>query len=145
MHDINLTLSVEAKQWEVLREQLISFSDTHQLSKHDQYYLLLICEEWFFNIVSHGFPPSHIIHPSLSTINVQVNLSEQQIEIIYVDEGVAFNPFEKGVSHVTASIEQELGGLGLYFIINLLSSYHYSYDQNKNKTTMYYAIKQREN
>lgn len=146
MSTINLTLSVEATQWEVLREKLLGFAHEHQLTKHDQYYLLLICEEWFFNIVSHGFPPSHSLLPSQSSIQVMVSVINEQIEIIFLDEGIAFNPFEKDVNEtITASIEQQLGGLGLYFIIKLLAKYYYSYEHNKNKTTMYYAIEKREN
>lgn len=148
MHTIHLTLKAKSQNWEQLRLALDQFAEHHKLTSHDTYFITLICEEWFFNIVQHGFPSSFHKTGELTDVIVKVKMDDlSTVELYFEDEGTPFNPFvnlKQLKETVTASIEQQLGGLGLYFIVNQLSRFCYSYQYDKNCSTMYYVINQKE-
>ena len=92
----------------------------------------LAIEEWFVNIVKHGFmgePNGHV--------HIQLTYKDGWITIRIIDDGPEFDP------HTIPSIEKpknlenmKIGGLGFHFIRNLMDSTSYDREGGKNILTM---------
>lgn len=79
-----------------------------------------------------------------SEIVVEVEHVEcKTVKMLFSDAGIPFSPFEKGtpaLAEATASVDQRLGGLGIYFIQNKISGYEYRYRDGRNYVTMFYSF-----
>lgn len=98
----------------------------------------LASEEALVNIINHGFPKKS------GTISIHCLESEMQnFSIIIEDNGIAFNPLESTKKFDPASLlggddseDPQLGGYGIYFIINMMDSVDYRYSDGKNVLTL---------
>lgn len=92
----------------------------------------LAVEEWYVNIVKHGFQGEPYGH-----VHIQVQYKDGWIIIRMTDDGPAFDP------HTIPSLEKprdpqqaKIGGLGFHFIRNVMDSTSYEREGGKNILTM---------
>jgi serine/threonine-protein kinase RsbW len=109
-----------------LRSQSQSFG----FEAYDLHNIELACEEALVNIIKHGFPKrrGHII------LHSQASSSKAGIEIVISDDGIPFNPLEY-IKHTPSKIKEEsqqLGGYGIYLIVNLMDKVDYKRMDNLN-------------
>ncbi len=92
-------------------------------------------EEALVNIISHGYPKKS------GTIHIHCKqIEEGALLIIIQDDGTPFNPLEaiKNFSPSEATNDEEpvddaqIGGYGIFFIINMMDHVDYKYDGKKN-------------
>lgn len=89
----------------------------------------LASEEAVINIIHHAYQDSP------ETVEVVVHVLPEKIgaEIVFKDFGPPFNPLETKAIDPTAEIEErEIGGLGIYFIRQLMDDVRYSRDRDQN-------------
>jgi len=98
----------------------------------------LAAEEALVNIISHAYPAKN------GTIDIAC-LSEKShsLKITICDRGVAFNPLELVRSYeslnATEQLEDEnsqLGGYGIYFIVNMMDKVDYLRTEEANVLTL---------
>ena len=96
------------------------------------YEIQLAIEEWYVNIVKHGFRGESHGH-----VHVQLHYEDGWITIRIIDDGPAFDP------HTIPSIEKsndpqqvKIGGLGFHLIRNVMNSTSYDREAGKNILTM---------
>ncbi|MCL2039051.1 MAG: ATP-binding protein [Bacteroidetes bacterium] len=68
-------------------------------------------------------------------LDIYVTISETEINILFVDNGVQFNPIEYDeYKQVNLPVEErDIGGLGIYLIKHLADKLEYKYCDNKNQ------------
>jgi len=68
-------------------------------------------------------------------LDICVSINENEISVLFTDNGVPFNPLEyDAYSQVNLPIEErEIGGIGIYLIKHLADKLEYRYCDNKNQ------------
>lgn len=94
--------------------------------------ILLAVDEWYVNIVRHGFKGAHHGH-----VQIILCYEDGLITIQITDDGPAFDPHTIAPPMKPASVEEaRIGGLGFHLIRNLMDSSNYRRDEGKNILTM---------
>lgn len=88
-------------------------------------------EEIFGNIC-------HYAYDSSGNVLIQVNITENLVEIVFIDEGKPFNPLEGSTEIDTEEIAKsdQIGGLGIVLVIKSMDEVTYEYKNNKNQLTI---------
>lgn len=146
MKDLHLRTTPFLANWNELREAIEQYSNNLQLSSRNRYTILLCCEEWFVNIVTHGYVSADHDMLKREEIEISLMLSEQSIlSITFRDHGEAYNPLEHPPPSIEGDVEErQLGGLGIYFITTKMDQCHYEYVNRTNIFTMIKGISEKE-
>ncbi len=99
--------------------------------------MIEVCmEELFVNV-------SHYAYPNRSgQVEVQVKVDEENVEIVFTDNGIPFNPLVKEDPDITLSTEErKIGGLGIYLVKKKMDEVFYRYEGEKNILTIRKRIK----
>ncbi len=90
--------------------------------------LVRICaEEIFINIASYAYVDKE------GAVQIEEEVSDRAIRILFADEGIPYNPLEKADPDVTASAqEREIGGLGIFMVKQMTDLLRYEYKDNRN-------------
>lgn len=98
--------------------------------------LHLVIEEWFVNIITHGYPRNELRY-----IDLRFWRNEDKIYIRFIDDGVSFNPstFEP-IAQSDVVEERAIGGLGIFFIQKTVDEMIYVREKEKNILTMVYCL-----
>lgn len=126
------------EELERLADDIQSFGEKYDLDVHTLYNLNLCIDEIFTNIIYHGFD-DNIEHE----IEVIVDCQDQEIVATVTDSGKAFNPLtEAATPDITTPLEErQEGGLGIYFLKQLMDKVSYERKENKNILTMRKVLK----
>lgn len=93
----------------------------------------LVCEEALANIVHYAYPGGS------GDMELQCGPDGKTWTFVIriVDSGVAFNPFERADPDIHAPVEErEIGGLGIFLIRQIMDSYDYRRENNRNIMTL---------
>jgi anti-sigma regulatory factor (Ser/Thr protein kinase) len=81
----------------------------------------VIFEELASNAIRHGFTPG-----SGQSVRVQATAQSDRVEIVFEDDGVAFNPLELASPSPFDTVENaRIGGLGVAMVLKLATSFDY--------------------
>ena len=95
----------------------------------------VVIDEVLSNIVKYSYPMSE------GMVRIQVNTHKESIELIFIDEGLAFDPLRVMDPQIHAAVEdREEGGWGLYLVRELMDDVHYIRDGSMNKLTVSKSI-----
>ncbi|MBS1536625.1 MAG: ATP-binding protein [Bacteroidetes bacterium] len=133
-----LTVKITNKRPEIARLSGIieEFMDTNDVPMSVSFAIDLALDELLTNVISYGFPPeeSHFI-------DVTIELTEEEVSVQIIDDGLAFNPLEQDEADTTLSIdEREIGGLGIHLVKKTMNSIEYQRTDNKNILTLKKAL-----
>ena len=94
----------------------------------DKIELIRICaEEIFINIASYAYPEKD------GAVQIEEEVDEGIIRIMFADEGLPYNPLEKEDPDITASAQdREVGGLGIFMVKQMADEIRYEYKENRN-------------
>ncbi len=94
----------------------------------DKIELIRICaEEVFINIASYAYPEQD------GLVNIEEEVGDNKIEVVFKDEGIAYDPLEKADPDVSAPLsEREIGGLGIFMVKQMADELKYTYENHKN-------------
>ncbi len=90
--------------------------------------MIRICaEEIFINIASYAYPEND------GVVQIEEEVFEGAIRIMFADEGMPYNPLEKEDPDITASVQaREIGGLGIFMVKQMADQIRYEYKDNRN-------------
>lgn len=97
------------------------FCETNELQPEIAYAVNLAIEELLANTISYGYDDegSH-------RIEILVRLEEQNLMVVVVDDGIAFDPTQSTASENVVSLDEpELGGLGILLINRMMDGVEY--------------------
>ena len=93
---------------------------------------ILALEEVFSNIVHYAYRDE-----CEHQIEIQINLSAEELVLEIRDDGKPFNPLEIPEPDIAKPFEErEIGGLGIHLVRNSMDQLDYSFKQGKNILTM---------
>jgi serine/threonine-protein kinase RsbW len=103
------------------------------LSKKAAYRLRLAVDEIATNIITHGYAAAGIE----GVVNLQAEIDEKTLTISVEDTGVAYDPRQRETpGDLDLSLEQrEIGGLGLYLVIQNVDEFLYERVGDRNRNT----------
>jgi anti-sigma regulatory factor (Ser/Thr protein kinase) len=92
----------------------------------------LVLEEFGLNIMNYGYDEG------LHSFDICLVSSSDSITIEFIDGGRPFNPLEDGKPAVTegAIDDRPVGGLGIYFVMEMTEDFQYRREGTKNHSTM---------
>ncbi len=94
--------------------------------------LAVIIDELLGNIVHYAYPNKE----GNVTFRFEA-VSDDEVQLTFIDTGIPFNPLEKEAPDITASAEErEIGGLGVFMAKKLSDSIEYRYENEQNILTV---------
>lgn len=115
-----------------------SFSVREGLAKCDGQALELSLDELLTNTISYGFPDS-----GQHKIEVDIRISDNKLQAVVQDDGIAFNPFEHKEPDLELPIdERDLGGVGIHLIKKFMDEFSYQRIEGRNVVTLVKALDQ---
>lgn len=96
------------------------------------YALHLVCEELVVNVVSYAYTDQ-----TNAYLNIEIEKTDGQITIKFVDGGMAFNPLEKKLPDTSLPLEErQIGGLGIFLTTRMMDEVSYERAGNENVLTI---------
>lgn len=93
---------------------------------------LVAVEEIFVNIASYAYPQLN------GEVKINLEVSNNQVMISFVDNGIPFNPLEKEDPDTNAAVEdRQIGGLGIYMVKKSMDGIEYERKDNNNILTFW--------
>jgi anti-sigma regulatory factor (Ser/Thr protein kinase) len=97
--------------------------------------ILVAAEEIFVNIASYAYPPDAVGDAALS-----ISIGGDAV-IRFEDTGLPYNPLSQADPDLSVPLmEREIGGLGIYFVKNLMDKVEYEFTGGKNILTITKAL-----
>lgn len=94
-------------------------------------------DEVFSNIQNYG---------NASKAQISFGFENEQLDITFTDNGEPFDPTQAQTPDITLSAEErKIGGLGIYLVKKLSSSYSYEYKDSANNLNVVFDLKDQEN
>ena len=129
-----IDLKVETRPEELQR----IFATVEKLAEEEEwspaltYKANLVLEEFGLNIMNYGYDEG------LHTFDIRLVSSSDSVTIEFIDDGRPFNPLEDGKPPVTdgAVDERPIGGLGIYFVMEMTDDFQYRREDARNHSTM---------
>jgi anti-sigma regulatory factor (Ser/Thr protein kinase) len=131
MKHLHITLSNNTSDFNTLATKLESFfQDNNTIGLLLP--ITLILEELYTNTVTHGASDGREVF-----VEINLELNEDELAIIYKDNGVQFNVLELPEPDLKAPIEtREIGGLGVHYVKFFTDSIEYEYVEKNNVLKM---------
>lgn len=139
MSQLQLEVSPFLANWDKMRGEIERFLLEQCFDSKMRYTILLCCEEWFVNIVNHGYVQAsdESLKQAEIKLRIEVEEGQQSIVLTFIDAGIPFNPliYTKPQLEQTAE-ERPIGGLGIFFIRAKMDHCLYEYKGEHNYFTM---------
>ena len=92
------------------------------------YSLKVVTDEIFSNIVYYS---------KANTAEILFRNDTDRITLVFVDDGIPYNPMEAEEPDITAGAEERsIGGLGLFMVKKMAEQVYYEYTAQKNQLTV---------
>ncbi|MDE7251668.1 MAG: ATP-binding protein [Acetatifactor sp.] len=98
------------------------------VAEGDRAKLLVAVDELYSNLC---------IHSGARNVEIRCGLDDSQVGMIFVDNGIPYNPLEREEPDVTLPAgERPPGGLGIYLVRKTMDKVSYEYIEGKNCLTI---------
>ncbi len=136
-----MQLAPQLQEWKVLQRGIVAFCRQHDVSDAVSLSLQLVCEEWFINVVTHGYrvnDTQQMDGKNDASIDVMLWLSEpDEVTIQFQDTAPAFNPLTYEAPDVSLAVdERSIGGLGIHLIRTNMDHCTYERCGDMNRLTL---------
>jgi len=107
------------------------------LSSSEKNKLEVASEEIIVNIVNYAYENSQ------GSIEIELEEKPGILFLSFLDQGKPFNPLvnQKPVIKSLSVESKDIGGLGIFFVKNLVDRVDYSYESGKNKLSLSFRLK----
>jgi sigma-B regulation protein RsbU (phosphoserine phosphatase) len=115
-----------------VQEAFGAFAVKNSIPKDTVQRFNIVLDEILNNIISYAYTDleNH-------SIEVQIELRDEQLVVTIIDDGVPFNPFTKAAPNTSApASERQVGGLGIHLVKKMVDSYNYKRDVKHNIITL---------
>lgn len=115
------------------------------LGEEDYGIIRLAIEELVLNVVKYAYPEKGTGQGQGGTrdyLDVEIIRNDKSITLRFRDGGVPFNPLKAEAPDTSLPIEQhEMGGFGIFMVVNYVDSIDYEYTAGENITTVIIKLK----
>ena len=131
MEEIELTLTPELTQLELLDSALEKTARENRFSEELAHGIRLCAHEVFTNIVTHGFDEEN--YPA-TPVEIKIIVEDSTVKLRFLDRGRAYNPVHQPDPAAPDSVEDaEIGGLGVKLVKAFSSGIAYSRESENNR------------
>ena len=129
---IDLKVENRAEELERIFATVEQLAEDEEWSPALTYKTNLVLEEFGLNIMKYGY------EEGIHTFDLTLISGSDSITIEFVDDGVPFNPLEDSKPAVTEGNigDRPIGGLGIYFVMEMTEDFQYRRENSKNHSTM---------
>lgn len=129
-----IRLAPALKEWLRLSEVVAKFSRQHELSDRLAASLQLICEEWFINIVVHGYREPLSVEGAAQEIEFSIAFQPpDEIKLSFRDQAPPFDPLLHKVPELHQPVDERgIGGLGIHLIRSIADECYYARENGCN-------------
>jgi len=114
-------------------EALDAFAEAHSLSRHVTWPFQVALDELVSNVVNHGRREDG----REATIEMELRLWGDVLEIELVDDAPPFNPLEAPEPDTSLPVEERpIGGLGILIVKRLMDAVGYERRADRNRLTL---------
>jgi anti-sigma regulatory factor (Ser/Thr protein kinase) len=125
----SITLRAEHAEFTRLQAFADEFARQSGLPDDERSRVLIILDELFTNVVTHGRGP----HSAGGTIAVALGWRTGRLRISFVDDGQPFDPLAfRGPDLEEATEERGIGGLGIHIVRSLVHQARYRREGDRN-------------
>ena len=105
-----------------------------ECSPKKRFQLDLVVEEIFVNIANYAYGDG----TGQAVLRFSLQQDPLKMKIVFMDEGVAYDPLAKDEPDVTLPMEErDIGGLGIFLVKKNVEDIHYERKDGKNILTIY--------
>jgi len=136
---LRLVLKNELAELGRMHDEITRYGKRAALPQRDVQHCILACEELVTNIISYGYPAdgSRAAAGREREIICELASDARAIRLSITDDAMPYNPLERSDPDVTLALEErEQGGLGVYFVKQVMDEVRYERDGNRNKLIM---------
>lgn len=128
-----LSLPAERDAFTTLKDWLSGIAAELELPDKTRKQLLIVADEVFTNIASYGYPDGD----GTAKVEVEFNLLERELTLIFSDGGIAYNPLDNESPDVSKPLaERSVGGLGIFMVKKMMNSVEYTRVDDRNILTL---------
>jgi anti-sigma regulatory factor (Ser/Thr protein kinase) len=125
----SITLRAEPAEFTRLQAFADEFARRSGLPDDERSRVLIILDELFTNVVTHGRGP----HSAGGSIAVALGWRRGRLRISFVDDGQPFDPLAfRGPDLEEATEERGIGGLGIHIVRSLVHQARYCHQGGRN-------------
>jgi sigma-B regulation protein RsbU (phosphoserine phosphatase) len=129
---LELTIDNRLGEIERLNGRFNEFAEQHRVLAAARRSANLVFDELLNNIISYAFDDEDD-----HSIGVRVELARGRLAITITDDGKPFNPFGAKPPNMMLSIEeQQIGGLGIHLVRNMMDEVSYNRRTNENEVIL---------
>lgn len=119
-------------QVRLAKERVDAFSKRNKLPTDVAFAVKLAIEEVLTNTMSYGYSDNEA-----HTIEVQLNLRDDRLNMRITDDAVAFDPRDAKEPDTAAALkDRPVGGLGIYLVKNFMDFVEYRREAGRNQLTL---------
>ncbi|MDD5507643.1 MAG: ATP-binding protein [Bacteroidales bacterium] len=128
----------DIQELERIREFIERQGDEWNLSAKNIFSINLVLEELITNIIFYGFDDDQV-----HDISIRMSLKNDMLRLRIEDDGKPFNPFHVDAPEdLDKSLEErKIGGLGIYFVREIMDTCSYERSGNKNRLLLSKQVK----
>ena len=106
-----------------------AFVTEHAIAPEEASRILVLLEELLTNLMKYGYPD----RPECGRAEIMLALNGGRLEIEFIDDGCAFDPFAAPPPDLEVPLETRTpGGLGLHILRSLTDEAHYERRNDNN-------------
>jgi len=140
---LTLTLANSLDEIPRLADRLEEFCEAHGIPTQARLHVTLVLDELVTNAISYGFD-ADVRHPEAVVITLEIDGAG--LTIVMDDSGKPFDPLSVAPTDTGLSLEdREIGGLGLHFVREFMTSVAYERIGDRNRLTLRKQIDQDSN
>ncbi len=130
MKKFHLTIDAKKENLQRIIYLIENFAKEYNLDPKTKFYLQLIIEEIVVNICSYSYPKT------TGTLNIEITYLKGEIKIVFIDNGIAFDPTKK-IKTIKKELENaQIGGLGIHIVKQLSKEIRYKRENDQNILTI---------
>ncbi len=130
----NLTIPAKTEYLDEVLYAIESYLSDYDINKKIMIQLNIAIEEIFVNIAHYAYPDTE---NGKAVIKYSYNPETNIIKIIFIDNGIPYNPVEKEDPIIKTDIDsRKIGGLGIYMVKKSMDEVLYTYENNYNILTI---------
>jgi serine/threonine-protein kinase RsbW len=128
---MQIDLAVDMKELERMTAAVEAFCDENEVPPDAAMHLVLVLEELFTNIVTHGYKDrTRIGEP----IRIALTAKDDRVSVGVSDDGIAFDPLQAATPDLDLDVEDRpIGGLGIHFMRTMMVDLHYARQNERNQ------------
>ena len=134
---LRMLLRNELTELDRLHEALERYGQEASISTRDVQHCVLALEEVVTNVIRYGYPAEAANATRRHEIVCDLVSDGHQIMLTVTDNAIPYNPLDRSDPDVTLALEDRVpGGLGVYFVKQVMDEVSYERVGNHNKLVM---------